>query len=135
AERGHQPVGDIARVGQVVIVRLGQHAAQRRDARAHHVHRTRGGGNRLQRFLHRTRQPAQLAQLLLVRDQLRRGRRAAMDEQVRDLLELAGLGEIENVIAAIMQVVAGTADGAQRGVAGGDARKRDRLLRLEGRNV
>ena len=33
-----------------------------------------------------------------------------MHQQMRDFLELAGLGDIENVVAAVMQVVAGAAD-------------------------
>jgi hypothetical protein len=40
-------------------------------------------------------------------------------EQVGDLLELAALGDIEDVVAAVVQVVAGAPDGAQRGVAAG----------------
>ena len=44
--------------------------------------------------------------------------RCAVDQQVGDLLELALLGDVEDVVAAVMQVVAGAADGAQRGVAG-----------------
>ena len=53
AERGHQPVGDVARAGLVVVVGLGQHAAERRDAGAHDVHRMRGGGQQFQRLQHR----------------------------------------------------------------------------------
>src|SRR5208282_3093808 len=56
----------------------------------------------------------------------------AMHEQVGDLLELALLGDVEDVVAAIVQVVAGTPDGAQRGVAGGDAGQANALLRPVG---
>ena len=135
SERGHQPVGDIARVGDVVIVGFGQDAAERRHARAHDVHRMRGRRNRFQGFLHRTRQPTQGSQLLLVGGELRRGWQRAMDQQMGDFFELARLGKVEDVIAAIMQVIAGPSDGAQRGVAGRHARERDRFLRLEGRDV
>jgi hypothetical protein len=38
-----------------------------------------------------------------------------------DLLELGLVGEIQDVVAAVMQVVAGTADGAKRRVAGDHA--------------
>ena len=48
-----------------------------------------------------------------------------MNEEIRDLLELAAFGDVENVVAAIMQIVSGAADRAQRGVAGDDAGKRD----------
>ncbi|MGF6810323.1 hypothetical protein OKW30_005515 [Paraburkholderia sp. Clong3] len=39
-----------------------------------------------------------------------------MDQQISDLLEFARLGDVENVIAAIVQIVAGLADRAQRAV-------------------
>ena len=52
-----------------------------------------------------------------------------MNQEMRDLLELAGLGDVQNVVAAIVQIVAGPADRAQRGVAGDDAGQRDRFLR------
>jgi hypothetical protein len=48
-----------------------------------------------------------------------------------DLLELAVVGDFKNVIAAIMQIIAGAADRAQRGVARDNAGKRDGFLRLE----
>ena len=51
-----------------------------------------------------------------------------MNQQISDLLELAGLRDVENVVAAIVQIVAGTPDGAQRGVARDDAGQRDGLL-------
>ncbi len=41
-----------------------------------------------------------------------------MNQQIRDLLELALGGDIEDVVAAVVQVVAGLADGAKRRVAG-----------------
>ncbi len=43
-----------------------------------------------------------------------------MNEQMGDLLELAGLGDVENVVAAIMQVVSGAADRVQSAVLPGD---------------
>ena len=42
------------------------------------------------------------------------------------------VGEIEDVVAAVVQVVAGAADGAERGVACGDAGQGDGLLGLRG---
>ena len=65
-ERGHQPVGDVPRAGQVVVMRLRQHAAQRGDTGAHHIHRMRGGRDGFQHRLHRGRQAAQRSQLRLV---------------------------------------------------------------------
>src|ERR1700730_7539264 len=45
-----------------------------------------------------------------------------------DLLEFTDIGDVEDVIAAIVQVVAGASDRAQRGIAGGNPGKRDRFL-------
>jgi hypothetical protein len=49
----------------------------------------------------------------------------------RDFLEAADFGNIQNVIAAVVQIVAGLAHGAQRGIAGGDAGQGDGFLRFE----
>ncbi len=56
-----------------------------------------------------------------------------MHEQVGDFLEFAFRGEVEDVVAAVVEVVAAAADGAEGGVAGGDAGKRDGFFGLEGR--
>ena len=130
AERRHQPVGDVARAGVVVVVLLGQRATERRDAGAHHVHRVRRGRQLLEHVAHDRRQAAQRLQLGLVGGQLGTVRQLAVYEQECDFLELARRRDVEDVVAAVMQVVAGAADRAQRGVAGGDAGQRDRLLRL-----
>lgn len=66
AERGHQPVGDVARAGMVMVVCFGQDAAESRDARAHHVHRMGRGRDGFQSGPHRSRQAAQGAELDLV---------------------------------------------------------------------
>jgi hypothetical protein len=52
-----------------------------------------------------------------------------MNQEVSDLLELAGLGDVEDIVAAIMQVVAGSADGTEGRVAGDNSGKRDRFFR------
>ena len=118
---GHQPVGDVARAGGVVVVLLGQHAAERGDAGAHHVHRMRGAGIVSQRRpAPRRAGRAARCSLRLVGGELGAVRQLAVHQQVGDLLELAGLGDVEDVVAAIVQVVAGAPDRAQRGVAGGD---------------
>jgi hypothetical protein len=51
-------------------------------------------------------------------------------QQVGDLLELAGVGDVEDVVAAVVQVVAGASHRAQRGVAGDHARQCDGFLDL-----
>ena len=51
-----------------------------------------------------------------------------MNEKMRDLLELAGFGDIEDIVATIMQVVASSANGAEGRVTGDDAGERDGLF-------
>ena len=58
--------------------------------------------------------PAQLPELLLVRVELRPGRQTLVDQQVGDLLELGDVGEVEDVVAPVVQVVARAPDGADR---------------------
>src|SRR5688572_17261780 len=55
-------------------------------------------------------------------------RQPFVNEQVGDLLELAGLGDLEDVVAAVVQVVTRAPDGAQRRVRGDDTRQGDRFL-------
>ena len=105
----------------VVIVIFRQRTTQRGDGGAHHVHRVGAGGQFLEHVQHRVRHAAQGFQPGFVSDQLGLIRQGAVDEEVGDFLELTGLGDIEDVVAAIMQVVSGAADRAEGGVAGGDA--------------
>ncbi|MNI30060.1 hypothetical protein D3C73_838900 [compost metagenome] len=133
AQAGHQLVGDVTCARMVVVVLLRRHAAEYGHAGAHHVHRVRRRRQFFQRSLHRSRNATQRLQLGLVRNQLGAGRQLAVHQQVGDFLELAGVGQVEDVVAAVMQVVATAADAAQRGVAGGGAGQGDGLLRLEGR--
>ncbi|MNU38646.1 hypothetical protein D3C71_273230 [compost metagenome] len=128
---GHQAVGDVARARGVVVVFFRQHAAQYGHGRAHHVHRVAGGGQGFQCNLQLRGQAAQAAQLFLVGLQFGLVGQLAMDQQVGDFLELAGVGDVQDVVAAVVQVVAAAADRAQRGVARDHAGQRDRLLGLE----
>jgi hypothetical protein len=70
--------------------------------------------------------------LVLVAFQFRGGGQFAMHQQVGDFFKLAGVGDVEDVVAAIVQVVAGLADGAQCGIAGGDAGQGDGFFWFEG---
>ena len=126
-----QPVGDLARARGQVIVLLGQDAPQGRHAGAQHVHGMRGGRQGLEHGAHRRREPAQRLQARLVAGELGAARELAVDEQEGDLLELALLGDLENVVAAVMQVVARAPDGAERGVAGQHPRECHGFLRLQ----
>jgi hypothetical protein len=78
-------------------------------------------------------EPEQGLELFLVPDELGGVRQLLVDEEVGDFLELGSIGEIEDVVAAVVQVVAGAADRAQRGVPGWNAGQRDRFLGLRGR--
>lgn len=53
-----------------------------------------------------------------------------MNQQMRDFFKFALPGEIENIVAAIVQIVATFADGAQRGIARRYAGQRDGFLGL-----
>jgi hypothetical protein len=132
AERGDQPVGDVAGAGDVVVVLLGERASQRGHAAAHDVHRVAAGGQRHQHLAHRERQAPQRPELALVAFELRAVRQPAVDQEVCDLLELAVRGEFEDVVTPVVQVVAGATDRAQRRVAGRNAGEGDGLLGLAG---
>ena len=131
AERSHQAVGDVLGTGNAVVILFRQHAAQRGDRGAHHVHRVRGGGDGFEHRLHRGGNATQRLEFRLVGGELRAVGELAVDEQMGDLLELADIGDVEDIVAAIMQIIAGAANGAQRGVPRGDAGQGDRFFRLE----
>jgi hypothetical protein len=52
-------------------------------------------------------------------------RQLLTDEQIGHFLELRFIGEVEDVVTAIVQVVARAADGAERGVPGRYAGERN----------
>ncbi len=70
AERRHQTVGDVARFGELVLGPFGQHRAQCRACRAHHIHRMRIGRNRFKHALDGGRDCTQTLQLALVGGEL-----------------------------------------------------------------
>src|SRR5688572_9180113 len=78
----------------------------------------RSRGQRLEHRSHGNRQAAQGLQLAAVGRELRAVRQLLVDQQIGDLLELAGLGDLEDVVAAIVKIVAGPPDAAERGVTG-----------------
>ncbi|MNC64237.1 hypothetical protein D3C75_1144240 [compost metagenome] len=55
----------------------------------------------------------------------------AVHQQVGDLFKFAAGGHIQDVVATVVQVVAGEAHGTQGGIAGGGAGEGDGFLRLE----
>ena len=66
--------------------------------------------------------PRNAPKLGLVCVEFRLGGELAMHQQMGDLLELTLVGDVEYVVATVMQIVAATADGTQRCVARGHAR-------------
>ena len=56
------------------------------------------------------------------------GRQATVYQKVRDLLELAGPGQVADRAPAVVQIVAAAADSADSGVAGSNAGQRNRFL-------
>ena len=100
----------------------GRAQPSRAGGRSHHVHRVGGRGQLLQNGPDARRNPTQRPQLGLVGRQLVGVGQVLMHEQMGHLLELAPVGDVEDVVAAVMEVVAGASDGAQRRVAGDHAR-------------
>ena len=54
-----------------------------------------------------------------------------MDEEVRDLLELTAFGNVENVVAAVMEIIAGSANGRKCRVAGNNTGQRNGFFWFE----
>ena len=54
-----------------------------------------------------------------------------MHEEMGDLLEFTAFGNVENVVAAIMQIIAGSANSGKRSVAGNHAGQRNGFFRFE----
>ena len=133
-ERGEQAVGDLARSGGVMALFFRLGTAQRGNARAQDVHRMRGGRQGFQHGLDGGVQAAQRLEFRFVSGEFGFGGKPAMHQQMRDFLEFAMRGQVENIVAEIVEVVAAASDGAERGVAGDNAGKRDGFFRLEGRD-
>ncbi|SAL56298.1 hypothetical protein AWB64_06216 [Caballeronia sordidicola] len=118
-QRRHQAVSNVFCARDVVILFFGQHGAEYGDAGAHDVHGMGGCWNPFERRFQVRGQATQSLEPGLVRLEFGGVGQLAMHEQIGDLLELGRAGDIENVIAAIMQIVARLADSAQRGVTRG----------------
>ena len=90
-------------------------------------------GQQFQRLLHRRGQTAQGRRRCFVRGQFRRIGQLAVHQQVRHFLELAVRGQVGDVVAAIVQIVAAVAHRADGRVARRRAGERHRLFGFEGR--
>ncbi|MNF91437.1 hypothetical protein D3C84_740380 [compost metagenome] len=130
-QRSHQLVGDVAGARVVMVFLLRRHATEHRHGGAHHVHRVGGRRQLFEGCLEGSRDAAQGLELGLVASQFGDVGQLAVHQQVGDFFKFAAVGEVEDVIAAVMQVVAGAADGAQCGVAGSGAAQGYGFFRLE----
>src|SRR5215213_3754352 len=83
----------------------------------------RGGRQGFEHGTHRRRQAAHALQFVAVEVELRERRQLSVNEQMRDLLEFTGLGDLEDVVAAIVQIVASAPHAREGGVARRYARK------------
>ena len=128
-QRGEQRIGDSACARDVVIIGLRPHAAEHRDAGAQHIHgmRVRGQLVRAPALL-RLGQAAQAEQAHFVGGQFRRSGQFAVDQQMRHFGKFAVRGQVGDVVSAIVQVVAGVADGADSGFARRRCRKAPRTF-------
>ena len=115
-----------------MLLALRPNASHHAHAGAQHIHRMRARRQQFQRLFYFLGQPAQPYQSLLVRREFARVGQPAMDQQVRHFLKLAMRGKVDNVEPAIVQVIAGVAHGAQRGLPGGRTGKGHGLLGFEG---
>src|SRR5579859_1210914 len=106
-----------------MIGSLGKNASERRYAASKHVHRMGRGRQRLERSANRGWEPAPAPETSTVGGEFGGGRQLTVYEKMCNFLELTGLGDIEDVVAAVVKIVARASHGAQRGVTRDDARQ------------
>jgi hypothetical protein len=125
AEAGHQAIDYSARSLDIVIVFLRNLASQRGATGSHDIHRVRACRQLFEHSFNRIGKVAHRFQPCLVSIQFVLGRQFFMYDQVGDFLEFAGFRDIENIVTAVMQIIAGSTDGADCGVAGRGAGQRN----------
>ena len=86
-----------------------------------------------QNFNHADRQAAHGFELGFIGGEFKFVRQMTMNQQVSDFFKLALLRQIEDVVTAVAQIVAGAADGTQRGIARRHAGEGDGFFRFESR--
>ena len=91
----------------------------------------RRGRQQFQCLFYRRGKIAQRLETFFVRGQLGAIGQLAMHQQVSDFFIFTVGSEVVDVVAAIMQVVAAVAHGAEGRVARGRTRQRNRFLRFE----
>jgi len=101
------------------------------DADAEDIHGMRGARDLFERHFDGLGKAAEAAKVLLVVPEFGGGGEMAVEEKVRDFFELAVGGEVKDVVAAVVEVVAVAAYGTEGGVASGDSGESYGFLWLE----
>ena len=135
AEAGDQFVGDVARFTFRMAFAFGMNTAQHGYTGTHHIHRMGMCRQAFQHFNHTDRQAAHGFELGFISGQLEFVGQMAVNQQVGDFFKLAFLCQIQDVVTAIAQIVAGTANGTQCGIARRNAGKRNGFFRFESRGL
>ena len=107
AKAGNQAVGNMLGTGYIMVIGFLFQGAERGTTGTHYVHRVGRGGDLFKHVFELDRQAAQRLELIVIRRQLGTRRQRAVDQQIGDLLERSVLGQFKNVIAAIVQIIAG----------------------------
>src|SRR5690606_28828219 len=101
-----QAVGNIKGISNVEYVFFRQHTPQDGHRGTLDIQWMRRSRQRFHRLLYWQGQPAQAAQLGFVRGEFSLVGQFAVDQQVSHFLEFAVVGQVQNVVAAVVQVVA-----------------------------
>ncbi len=112
AHRRQQCIRDGPRGSLAVVRTFGLQAAENRDSCAQHVHRVSRGGKQFQGLFELLGQSAQRSQPCLIGGKFRGIGKLAMHQQVGHFLIVAVRGEVPDIVAAIVQIVAALSDGA-----------------------
>ena len=131
-EGGDEAVSDVAGRFRGVGEGFGLQGAEDGDAGAKDIHGMGGGGEALECGAEGGGQAAEGAEFLLVGGELGDVGKGAVNEEVGDFFKDGVGGEREDIVAAIVEVIAAAADGAEGGVAGGGAGEGHRFFRFEG---
>ena len=133
AEAGDEFVRNVAcfAVGMAFAFRM--NAAEHGHAGTHHVHRMCVRRQGFQHFNHADRQTAHGFEFGFIGGEFKFVGQMTVYQQVGDFFKLALLRQIEDVVTAVAQIVAGAADGTQRGIARRHAGEGDGFFRFESR--
>ena len=133
AKAGDEFVRNVARFAVGVAFAFGMNTAEHGHAGTHDVHRMRVRRQAFQHFNHADRQAAHGFELGFVGGEFKFVGQVAVNQQVGDFFKLAFLRQIKDVVTAVAQIVAGAADGTQRGIARRHAGEGNGFFRFEGR--